>query len=106
MELMTPTEFTPLLSLLGGVLIGASALMESALTGGDDFEVLAAVPPDQTVSFIEAARSARVPVTDIGALIEPDGAPATSWPTIVLWDNHTLHLPQRAFDHARANRTR
>jgi uncharacterized membrane protein YedE/YeeE len=30
---MTPTEFTPLLSLLGGVLIGASALMVMAIFG-------------------------------------------------------------------------
>ena len=42
------------------------ALIETILTGGDDFEVLASVPPRRLAALRKAARAARVAVTEIG----------------------------------------
>lgn len=50
------------------------AMLEVALTGGDDFEIVCAVPPAQADSFRAAARAAQVPVTDIGAVAAGEGA--------------------------------
>ena len=53
--------------------VDATAL-ETILTGGDDFEVLATVPPGKLASFQAAARRARVPVTAIGRVTVGEGA--------------------------------
>jgi len=50
------------------------AMRETALTGGDDFEVLCTVPEPQVAAFRAAAASAQVPVTDIGAIEGGEGA--------------------------------
>jgi thiamine-monophosphate kinase len=55
------------------------------VTGGDDYEILAAVPQDRCQAFRAAAATAGIPVTEIGRLetgrgIEIsglDGAPLT-----------------------------
>ena len=60
-----------------------SSLLETALTGGDDFEIVCTVPPDKADSFRAAAMTARVAVTDIGVIapgegthfLGPDGEP-------------------------------
>ncbi len=41
-------------------------LIAALLTGGDDYEILAAVPPDAAASFERAAAAAQVPVCRIG----------------------------------------
>ena len=51
-----------------------AAMRETALTGGDDFEVLCTVPPARTDAFRTAAQAAGVPVTDIGAIEAGEGA--------------------------------
>ncbi|MGJ0532450.1 thiamine-phosphate kinase [Methylocystis sp.] len=51
------------------------ALFETAITGGDDYEILACVPPDST-NFIETAHAAGARVTTIGKAIAYDGSPA------------------------------
>jgi thiamine-monophosphate kinase len=43
-------------------------LIETILTGGDDFEIIAAVAPDQVDGLRAAARSASLQVTEIGAV--------------------------------------
>jgi thiamine-monophosphate kinase len=48
--------------------------IETILTGGDDFEVVATIPPRKLRSFIAAARRARVQVTEIGRVIPGQGA--------------------------------
>lgn len=55
-------------------------LLEALLTGGDEYQVLAAVPPDRANSFELAAVAARIRVTAIGRMtrrgariIGPDG---------------------------------
>jgi len=55
------------------------------LTGGDDFEVVATIPPTALDRFMAAARLARVRVTEIGRVTagqgarfcRPDGRPLT-----------------------------
>jgi thiamine-monophosphate kinase len=44
------------------------ALLDIALTGGDDYEILCAVPPDRACAFVAEARAAGVDVTKIGVL--------------------------------------
>lgn len=67
------------------------------LTGGDDFEILAAVPPDREPGFCAAARAAGVPVTRIGRLT------AKARPTEVLRDGRPLPLARRSYVHRARN---
>lgn len=52
-------------------------LCDTALTGGDDYEILAAVPPERAAAFVTEAERAGVPVTEIGRLL-PAGS-GTCW---------------------------
>jgi len=64
------------LSDAGDALIKAEpSLLERALTGGDDYEILAAVPAGKVESFRAGARIAGVAVTEIGRLESGDAAP-------------------------------
>lgn len=44
------------------------ALRETILTGGDDYEILATVPPDRAAAFEAAAARVGVPVTAVGVV--------------------------------------
>jgi thiamine-monophosphate kinase len=65
------------------VLVADPRATETMLTGGDDFEVVATVPPRKLKSFLAAARRAGVPATGIGRVtagrgtrfLGPDGRP-------------------------------
>jgi thiamine-monophosphate kinase len=46
------------------------AVFEAVLTGGDDYQVLAAIPPEGAASFERAAREIAFPVTRIGRLTD------------------------------------
>jgi thiamine-monophosphate kinase len=50
-------------------------LLERALTGGDDYEILAAVPVQKIEGFRAGARAADVPVTEVGHLGAGNAAP-------------------------------
>jgi thiamine-monophosphate kinase len=49
-------------------------MLEAALTGGDDYEILCTVPPDKAAGFLAAAKAANVAVTDIGKIATGKGA--------------------------------
>jgi thiamine-monophosphate kinase len=49
-------------------------LLETALTGGDDYEIALTLPPDKLAQFQEAARAAGVAATEIGRLEAGEGA--------------------------------
>lgn len=49
--------------------------LECALTGGDDYEILAAIPPRNAGSFERRAQDAGVAVTRIGHVVRGDEAP-------------------------------
>jgi thiamine-monophosphate kinase len=52
------------------VLAADPAQVETILTGGDDYEIVCTIAPDKVASFEHAAAAARVPVTEIGRVLE------------------------------------
>jgi thiamine-monophosphate kinase len=52
---------------------GEGALLATALTGGDDYEVLCAIPESRFAAFAEVAGRAGVPVTAIGRFAGGEG---------------------------------
>jgi len=80
-------------------LAASPALIETILTGGDDYEILAAVPPDtasegRALAFEAAARAAACPVTRIGALSE-----GATPPVFLGNDGAPLILSAKGFEH-------
>ncbi len=51
------------------------ALTEPILTGGEDYEILCAVRPENVRAYIDTAAAAGVPVTDIGRIVSGETAP-------------------------------
>ncbi|HRK24159.1 MAG TPA: AIR synthase-related protein, partial [Beijerinckiaceae bacterium] len=68
------------------------ALVELCITGGDDYQVLAAIPPHRSASFEQAARKAGRPVTRIGAL-------TAAGTRIIGRDGRDLTLTRGSFSH-------
>ncbi len=60
----------PLSPAAASALAAAPDLIEVIATGGDDYEILAAVPPDRLAAFHERARAAAIAVTEIGEIVE------------------------------------
>lgn len=88
------TALLPLSKAATKALDRAPDLMVPILTGGDDYEILATVPPDRLDPFIEAAKRAGVPVAAIGEITEA-GAPLVIYGT----DGAPIHLAQASFSH-------
>lgn len=73
----------PLSDAARGLIASDAALLEAALTGGDDYEIVCTVPADKVSSFEKAAAAAGVAVTAVGEIASgqgldlrgPDGAP-------------------------------
>src|SRR5262249_8817923 len=51
-----------------------STVLESALTGGDDYEIVCTVPEAKSASFQAAAKTANVAATEIGEIKKGEGA--------------------------------
>jgi thiamine-monophosphate kinase len=68
--------------------------MAALLTGGEDFEILAAIPPDREARFRAAAHEAKIPVERIGRLVPGPG------PTRVTLGGKPLAFARRSFVHA------
>jgi thiamine-monophosphate kinase len=69
------------------------------LTGGDDYEILAAVPPRNEAGFTAVSRQVCIEVTRIGSLREGHG------PTEVLFQGRALPLQRRSYVHGRGEGT-
>ena len=69
-------------------------LLAKALSGGDDYEIIACASPDQACGFATAAGQAGVPVTCVGAAVTGDGG-------IKLRDaaGHDIALDALSFSH-------
>jgi thiamine-monophosphate kinase len=52
-----------------------AAMLERALTGGDDYEIVCAVPPRKVVSFQAAAAKAGVPLAEVGVIAKGSAPP-------------------------------
>ncbi|MDO8878711.1 MAG: thiamine-phosphate kinase [Pseudolabrys sp.] len=64
----------PLSDAAKAVLAADPAALETALTGGDDYEILCTVAPAKVDRFRVAAMAAKVAVTDIGTIAAGEGA--------------------------------
>lgn len=73
----------------------ASEHVGRLITGGDDYEILAAVPMSKAAGFQQAAELQGVAVTEIG-VVTPGNAPVG-----VLFEGRPLSLSGRAFAHGR-----
>jgi thiamine-monophosphate kinase len=50
-------------------------LLDQAITGGDDYEILCTVPEGRLDAFRDAAQEAGVPLTPVGRVLEGAGLP-------------------------------
>jgi thiamine-monophosphate kinase len=71
-----------------------SALIEKVATGGDDYEILCAVPPEHVQEFRKAAEAAAVPLADIGEVTAGSEAPQ-----LIAADGHALAFARPSFSH-------
>jgi thiamine-monophosphate kinase len=71
-----------------------AAVIEPILTGGDDYEILATVPPTQLGGFRSAATSSGVDLTEIGTVTEGSGEPR-----FVGRDGQPLKFARPSFSH-------
>lgn len=63
----------PLSDAAKAALAGDSKLIESMLTGGDDYEIVCTLAPAKLTAFRAAARAADVPVSEIGKIAVGEG---------------------------------
>jgi thiamine-monophosphate kinase len=68
------TDRVPLSEAARAVIAADPAMLEVALTGGDDFEIVCTVPAAKADSFRAAAKVTQVPVTDVGEVTAGKGA--------------------------------
>lgn len=76
-----------------GAVAHSPDLFELVLSGGDDYEVLAAVRPDRADAFREAAAKSGVAVTEVGRLAEGQGV------TVTGRDGRPLDIECGGWDH-------
>jgi thiamine-monophosphate kinase len=65
----------PLSEAAASVVASEPAAIQKVLTGGDDYEIVCTVPAERLDAFRAAADSARVPVAEIGRIIEEKSPP-------------------------------
>jgi thiamine-monophosphate kinase len=63
----------PLSDAAKAVIVADAAMIETALTGGDDYEIVCTVPAGKADSFDAAAQAANVPVSEIGQITAGEG---------------------------------
>jgi thiamine-monophosphate kinase len=73
---------------------GDSSIFERVLTGGDDYEILAAIRPAEAPAFEAAANGASIRVSRIGAFGEQDGDLLVIGP-----DGVPMRFARRGYDH-------
>ena len=83
----------PLSDAVQAVLAGDAGMIEAALTGGDDYEILCTVPPGRAESFQAAALAAKVNVREIGTIAAGERA------RFVGADGKALVFKRAAFSH-------
>ncbi len=83
------------LSAAGGAAAASYArAFETVLSGGDDYEILAAIPEDSAAAFEAMSREAGVSVTRIGAVLAGAAAPAFK-----AADGSLLKFSAKGFEH-------
>lgn len=64
----------PISNAAKAVVAGDAAALELILTGGDDYEIVCTVPDQKAESFRAAAKTAAVPISEIGEIKTGEGA--------------------------------
>jgi len=70
-----------------------SGQIETALTGGDDYEIVATMPENRSSTFQEAAATAGIEVTTIGRIVAGEGI------SLIGPDGQAMRLKQASFSH-------
>lgn len=83
----------PLSDAARAVLAMDGELIETILTGGDDYEIVCAVRPDDVLALYAVAARADIAVTDIGAVVDGTGAPR------FIGANGPLSFARKSFSH-------
>jgi thiamine-monophosphate kinase len=83
----------PLSSAARAALAAEPELIEPILTGGDDYEIAAAIPPAKLAPFMAAAKAVGVAAADIGVVTAGSDAPE------FLWNGRQLKFARRSFSH-------
>lgn len=88
----------PMSGALTGLALADRELLDMALTGGDDYELLFSAPADKLAAVMAAAESSGVPVTEIGRVSE-----GTS---VIVRDSHgqALEIARSGWRHFRATK--
>jgi thiamine-monophosphate kinase len=76
------------------ILLDAPHLLETILTGGDDYEILCAVPPSQSAAFEVCADAAGIPAHPVGTA-RPGNAP----PVFKDAEGRSLVVTRPSFQH-------
>jgi thiamine-monophosphate kinase len=87
-------EQVPLSPAARAALAAEAALIETILTGGDDYEVVCTVPASKSDAFHAASATSGVVVTDIGQITTGEGAPR-----LLAWDGKPLALGHLSYSH-------
>ncbi len=82
----------PLSEAARAALAAEPALIETVLTGGDDYEIVLALAPEDLAAFCAAVRAAGVPATEIGRIAAGRGAR-------FIHDGRTLAFARPSFSH-------
>ena len=87
-------ESVPLSDAARAACASEPALIETILTGGDDYEVIATLPAGEVEAFRRAASAAHVAVTEIGKVVAGEGGAR-------FFDRKckTLHFARPSFSH-------
>ena len=84
----------PLSAAARRALAAEPGLIEAIATGGDDYEILTAIPADRLPAYRELASAAAIPVTDIGEIVA-GGAPVQ----VIGADGTELTFRRGSFSH-------
>ena len=83
----------PLSDAARAVVAADPAMLETVLTGGDDYEIICTVPAAKADGFRHAAKAVQVPVTEIGQVKAGEGA------RFIAEDGKALTFRQASFSH-------
>lgn len=83
----------PLSAAAAGVIASDPGLCSAIVAGGDDYELLVAVPPQRAAGFKQLARAAAVAVTRIGEVNDGAGL------TLAKSDGQPMQLEEPGWDH-------
>jgi thiamine-monophosphate kinase len=83
----------PLSDAVAELVAAEPGLIATAITGGDDYELLLAVPPDRVAAVLDAARRAGTAIAEIGGIVQESGL------TFLDRDNQPLAFEKAGFTH-------